>query len=390
MTARSGAHRHGRLPPGALAVTRHLLVHGPSSRRRLGAELRLSEASMSRLARTLKARGFVAENSDATRTLGRPRQILSAVPDALHIVGVKLTADAAYGAACDLFGTVLTTSRSALPRRVNGKVPAEATIRTITTLVNRLRQRVPSLDGVCVSIGGVVAPGRTTVQEGTFLGWHDVELALPLESALGVPVVLSNDVTALAREQLWFGAGRTHSSFGLITVGSGLGLGVVREGKVLEQLIDNGHLLQHAPIDPTGPTCTHGHHGCVAAYLNRDDIERRLARNLGRPITASAAIRDARFAGASWLVDAATALGHLVATLAGALQTERIVLAGEDVAPLTEVPAFWATIEDRIRPGPHETQHCALDLSIAPLTFTDWAHGAAVVGIQHVLGDLTP
>ena len=66
---------------------------------------------------------------------------------------------------------------------------------------------------------------------------------------------MSNDVTALAREQLWFGAGRTHSTFGLVTVGAGLGFGVVREGVVVEELIDNGHPLAHAPIDSTGPRC---------------------------------------------------------------------------------------------------------------------------------------
>ena len=96
-----------------------------------------------------------------------------------------------------------------------------------------------------MSVGGIVS--RREVRAGTFLGWHDIPLADRLETALGAPVVVTNDVTALAREQLWFGAGRTHSTFGVITVGAGLGFGVVREGRVVEQLIDDGHLVSHAP-----------------------------------------------------------------------------------------------------------------------------------------------
>jgi hypothetical protein len=45
-----------------------------------------------------------------------------------------------------------------------------------------------------------------------------------------------------------------------------------------------------------------------------------------------------------------------------------------------------ATITERLRPGPEETQRCELDVSTAPLTFTDWARGAAVTSVQRVLG----
>jgi hypothetical protein len=44
------------------------------------------------------------------------------------------------------------------------------------------------------------------------------------------------------------------------------------------------------------------------------------------------------------------------------------------------------TVADRLRPGPRETQRCSLEITVAPSTFQDWAQGAAVTGIQHVLG----
>jgi len=387
MSARSSAEP--ALSAGELAITRHLLVHGPASRGALGDLLQLSYASMSRLARGLVEGGIVAEDVEPVPGVGRPRQILSVVPGARHVVGCKLTGDTAYGVVCDMLGDVKATAQVALPpHQADSSVSVAGTVRAITQLVTRLARKVTSLNGIGVSLGGVVT-NRSIVREGTFLGWRDVDLATPLRERTGLPVVVTNDVTALAREQLWFGAGRTHSTFGVITVGAGLGFGVVREGVVVEELIDNGHLLAHAPLDSRGPRCRMGHTGCVAAYLNRDDIEHRASAAAGRRLVFDDIVR-ARAAGddaaTALLDDAARALGHLAATFAGALQTSRIVLAGEDVATIADSTATTDTVADRLRPGPDETQRCVLEISTAPLSFNDWARGAAVVAIQNVLG----
>jgi predicted NBD/HSP70 family sugar kinase len=377
------------LSAGELAITRHLLVHGPASRGALGDLLQLSYASMSRLARSLVEGGIVAEDVEPVPGVGRPRQILSVVPGARHVVGCKLTGKTAYGVVCDMLGDVRATARVTLPpHQADGSVPVAGAVKAITQLVAKLARKVTPLDGIGVSLGGVVT-NRSIVREGTFLGWRDVDLATPLRERTGLPVVVTNDVTALAREELWFGAGRTHSTFGVITVGAGLGFGVVREGVVVEELIDNGHLLAHAPLDSRGPRCRMGHAGCVAAYLNRDDIEHHASAAAGRRLILDDIVR-ARAAGddaaKALLDDAARALGHLAATFAGALQTSRIVLAGEDVAAIADSTAITEAVAYRLRPGPDETQRCVLEISTAPLSFNDWARGAAVVSIQNVLG----
>ena len=274
-----------QLSPVELAATRHLLTHGPSSRAGLGEVLQLSYASTSRLARSLVDEGLVAEDRALDAVVGRPRQILSAVPGARHVVGVKLTGQVAYAVACDMFGTVIAAANSPLPDpSSDGVVPTGRAVRVIVRLVRKLAKQLPSLDGVGLALGGLVVD-HSTVVEATFLGWHDIDLVDLIGTELAVPVTVSNDVAALAREQLWFGAGRTHSTFGVITVGAGLGFGLVREGRVVERLIDNGHLLAHSPIDGSGPRCTLGHSGCAAAFLNREDIEARASRRLRRRVT---------------------------------------------------------------------------------------------------------
>jgi predicted NBD/HSP70 family sugar kinase len=369
-------------------VTRQLLIHGPATRGDLGERLNLSYASMSRVARSLIGGGIASEDLEPATAIGRPRQILSAVPSARHVVGIKLTGDTAYGVVCDLFGEVHGTAKAGLPAAVDGVVPVSGTVKAIDQLTTRLARKVPSLDGIGISLGGVVAD-QSIVREGSFLGWTDVDLAGPVRERTRLPVIVTNDVAALAREQLWFGAGRTHSTFGVITVGAGIGVGVVREGVPVEQTIDNGHLLAHAPIDSSGPLCGLGHRGCVAAYLNREDLEAQASAAAGHPITMADLIA-ARAAGdpaATARLDAAArALGHLIATFAGGLQTNCVVLAGEDASVLADSVGLNEVIADRLRPGPREVQRFELTILTTPLSFTDWARGAAVTGTQYALG----
>jgi predicted NBD/HSP70 family sugar kinase len=362
------------LSPRALTVAQHLLRHGPSTRAALGEVLQLSDASMSRVARLLVEAGIVTEQAERLADVGRPRQILTAVPGSRHLAGVKLTGNTAYGVLCDLAGTVIGSVRLPLPARTRaGVVPVAATVKVIGRVVRHLG---PKVDGLGISLGGVVAE-RSIVREGPFLGWHDVDLGSRVGEHCDLPVVLSNDVVALAREQLWFGAGRTHTTFGVITVGAGLGFAVVREGQVVERLIDNGHLLAHAPVDSSGPVCRLGHHGCVASYLEREDVVARLGTDAGFDHLASL--------DPVWFEGAARALGHLIATVAGGLQTERIVLAGEDVGMLYASPVTAATLAERLRAAPGRVR---LEVSTEPLGFEDWARGAAVAGIQAILGGL--
>jgi hypothetical protein len=79
-------------------------------------------------------------------------------------------------------------------------------------------------------------------------------------------------------------------------------------------------------------------------------------------------------------------LGHVVATVAGAVQSTRVVLAGEDVDVIANSAVLRRVVAERVRPGSGETMRVELDLSTEPLTHTDWARGTAVVAIQHILG----
>src|SRR5919206_4118884 len=127
------------LSAGELAVTRHLLMHGPATRGDLGDRLNLSYASMSRVARALVTGGMASEALEPEPSVGRPRQILTAIPTARHVAGCKLTGDTAYGVVCDLFGNVKSTAESALPAPdADGTVPVAGTAKIVAQLASKL------------------------------------------------------------------------------------------------------------------------------------------------------------------------------------------------------------------------------------------------------------
>lgn len=387
-THESLPQRRRPLTSAELDVTKQLLMFGPASRSDLGSRLDVSPASMTRVTRSLIDDGIVSESDSVPTQFGRPARLIAANPHARFVLGCKLTATTAYTVVCDLMGEVVASNETPLPiRRGTESVPVE----TVTDLVCDAAERLMGgrqLDGAGLSLGGIVGADGEVVT-GLFLGWQGVDIAGPLRERLGVPVRVTNDVTALAREQLWFGAGRTHSTFALITVGAGIGFGLVRDGVVLDRLIDNGHLMGHSPIDSRAHHCTLGHRGCVSAYLDQVVLGQRASEAFGRPmayddIVAASHSGDRR--ARRILDDASMALAHLACTAAGALQTTRVVLAGEGVAPLAGTPAFNSVIAARLKDDTVNAAHFELTITTEPLTFVDWARGAAVTGIQYALG----
>ena len=333
-----------RLTPHALAVTRHLLTHGPASRGHLGRNLALSDASMSRAAQTLVRDGLVSETLDPRSSIGRPRQILAAVPDGA--TRRRREADRRQG-----------LRRRVRPVRRRAGLGRAAPARTGRPRGGARRGHAcaswrgwsrgsPSGCPPWTASASPWAAWSTTgpsYGRAASSGWRDVDLAGPLQEATGAPVVVTNDVTALAREQLWFGAGRTHSTFGLVTVGAGLGFGARPRGP-RGRAADR----QRAPARPRARRRRRTALQPRPPRVRRPPTSTATRSRPGWPrrgVTGSFAelIRDPAYADSPWLTEAARALGHLVATFAGALQTDRIVLAGEDVEPLLRLPRRWPT-----------------------------------------------
>lgn len=370
------------LSDSARELAREVLIHGPISRAELGRRLGLSPASLTRLSKPFLDRGLFVEAADAVQgAAGRPARPLDVRADAQRFIGVKITGDGVYGALTDLRAGALDAAERPLPGHGTAAV-----VGAIREVVRELTPASAAIAGIGVSIGGNVADGRT-VTRAPFLEWREVALADELETILGLPVTVENDVTALAVAQQWFGPVRGTPAFAVVTIGAGVGYGLVVHDRVVTTPDTGLGLAGHFPLDPNGPLCPAGHRGCSSAMLSTPGITGQLAVALGRTVSYEEAIRLAAQgdpAAVAVAEAAGRALGRMIAAVANLAMVDTVVLSGEGVGlwPVVETAARTALAAQR------DGEASPVRIHVDDAGFDAWARGAAAVAIQASLAAL--
>ncbi|WP_200301494.1 ROK family transcriptional regulator [Streptomyces adelaidensis] len=376
------------LSSGERAVAIEVLVHGPLSRTDLARRLGLSAGSLTRLTKPLIESGLLVESAEGA-TLpevrqGRPSQPLDIVAESRSFIGFKITDDMVYG--------VVTTLRSEIVARHDRPLDTHEPERVadlLAEMTGELARAHPSLAGIGIGVGGLVRR-RAVVGESPFLSWRDVPLAELVEERTGLPVVVENDVAALVEAETWFGAGRGLDRFVVLTIGAGIGYGLVLGGKRVPYAEEDRGFGRHWIADPSGPLTPEGERGSAVSMLSIPGIRYQVQAATGREVTyeeilAGAAEGDpmcVRVIG-----EAGRALGTLVAQISNFVMPRKILLAGEGVG-LMEVAG--EAVDEAIRAQRHPLA-APVRLETKVSDFHDWARGAAVLAIQVlVLGTAEP
>ena len=345
----------------------------------------LSPGSLTRLTKPMVESGLLVE-VDAGPTdarVGRPSQPLDLDPGAHHFVGIKLTGDTAIGVLTTLRAEVIASAERPLTDPTPSVV-AELVLELTDDLAVQVPGRTP-ITGLGVSLGGRVA-NQSEVRWGPYLNWVDVPFGEILATHTSVPIVIANDLTSLTEATHWFGAGRNSDRFVLLTIGAGVGYGLVVHDRTVDSPDVTIGLIGHHPLIPDGPRCDRGHHGCALSLLTVSAITEQVSTALGRAVDYDEALELAAKGDpqASVVINrAGRALGKLIAASANFTMPDLVVLGGEGVR-LAEVA------HDELLAALHADRHpsaAELPMVLQPADFSEWARGAAVVAIQtFVLG----
>lgn len=157
----------------------------------------------------------------------------------------------------------------------------EAIEDAIVDLVNKLRTDHP-VEAVGVGAAGYVDRSRSKVLLAPNLAWRDIDLRAELEPRLDVPVLIENDANAAAWGEFTYGAGHDVDDLLLVTVGTGIGGGVVLDGQLYRGAFGVAGEVGHLRVVRDGQLCGCGKHGCFEQYAS-----------------GSALVRNARAAAAS-------------------------------------------------------------------------------------------
>lgn len=360
-----------------------VLRHGPLPRAELARRLGLSAGSLTRLTRPLVDAGLLVEGpSDVHSRTGRPSLPLDVQPASRRFVGVKITGDALFAVVTDLRSTVLAEHQVALPAR-----GPDAVVAAVVDVVARLRTDHPDIAGLGIGVGGHVV-GRRDVTRAPFLGWTGtVPLGGRLRTATGLPIVVENDVRALTVAEHWFGAGRGLRSLAVVTVGVGVGCGIVVHDRLVGGTRGAAGAVGHRMVGG-GAVCAQGHRGCATAMLTSGAMCGAVAQALGRPVTYEQVLALARAgepAAGRVVDDAAQALGRLVADITAVVDPALVVLTGDGIGLVEVARAQLDAALSTAPEGGHPGAPC-VPVQVRPFPFTEWARGAAAVAVQaHVL-----
>jgi predicted NBD/HSP70 family sugar kinase len=304
----------------------------PISRAEISHETALQRSTVSLIVEDLKNQGLVYE-IEGESTGGRPPTLLKLRAAGCTAIGVDIGTARTTVATGDLVGRVLR--REVFPTDSD----REKTFRLITDCIQEFIKSEPTIEGVGISVPGLVDAETGTALFIPHFKWRDWAIADELRSVTGVPVSVDNDANAAALAELWLGRPeiRDVRDFILVLVEEGLGTGIIFDGQVYHGMEGGAGEFGHMTIGRGAPvSCAAGSEECWEAFASeRAALARYAAKSEnahGRKITFDQLIDNA-FNGDSAakesLVETAHYLGLGISNLTKGLSPEAVIVAGQ-------------------------------------------------------------
>ncbi|HLG31949.1 MAG TPA: ROK family protein [Ignavibacteriaceae bacterium] len=145
-----------------------------------------------------------------------------------------------------------------------------------TTFQNKIR-----IEGIGIGCPGVVTPGKGIVEHPpNFPGWSKINVGKIIHNEFRKKVFVENDANAAAIGELTFGSGKKFKSFVMITLGTGVGGGIVMNKKIYHGDFGAAGEIGHISIDYNGPKCNCGSYGCIETYAGNHYLRERVRNEL--------------------------------------------------------------------------------------------------------------
>lgn len=361
------------------AILRLIGAAGPIARNRIADTLSLSPATVTSVTRELLELGVIRVADRAPSRGGRPALLLELVHGAATAFGVKIAPDHLVGVRVDLDARVLESFETPF-----SAAAPDAVDRLGDVLAGWLEATPGSapLLGVGLGLPGIV-DARSRLVNSPMFGWRDLPLNRILQRRLRVPVLADNDVNTLAVSERLYGRGREVEHFVTVTIGRGVGLGIVAGGDVYHGFGGGAGEFGHVSAVDDGPVCSCGKRGCLEAVVADPALvaEARSAGLLSKRqgIESLRALADAGDSAAvAIFARAGGVLGRAVAGLVNVLSPELVLVSGEGTQAWRHMVAeFDRVLRTSIFPPLR-----GVTVEVDPWDDVKWAIGAAALVLR--------
>jgi predicted NBD/HSP70 family sugar kinase len=371
------------------AINRSLILNtiktnGLIDRAEISRMVGLSPATVTAIAQELLDGNLIVEKEPGDSRGGRRPILLAINPSGGNVIGIKVMGDHLVGALVDLEATVLM--RAAIPFAAG---TPEQLVEAVSELVSRLIETggvsPQKLIGIGVGLPGIIDAQKGILRQTPFFNWQNLPIREMLSKKLEQSVYIDNDVNTLTLAEKLFGAGQGKQQFLVLTIGRGIGLGIVINGQLYHGVGGGAGEFGHTLISPNGPRCDCGKSGCLEAYIG----EKGLLQSASSFLPAEAANIDSLVHLASIgnpeavhiLSDAGAMLGRAVSNLVNTLNPECLIISGEGIR---YGDVFFDAMRSSLNQYATSSMLQDLTVRIDPLGDDAWARGAASLALDQL------
>lgn len=353
---------------------------GPTTRTAISQITGLELSTITNIVSHLLEEDLVREVGEGKSSGGRRPILLDLNYNYGNTIGIKIEVERVLIGLTRLDGEVVSKVEKGFPR---GSKVAEI-IELIKRGIDELKPDTGGkLLGIGIGVSGFTDHSEGMVTYSPILNWRNVKLAEPLESYYQIPVFVNNDVNAFTLAEKWYGRGRDYANFICVTVGEGIGAGIVIEGKLYEGATGGAGELGHTCIQRDGPRCRCGERGCLET-LASDVFLRREGKGIFADPSPEAILKAARkgdIKAKSIFERMGRNLGIGLRNVVNLLNPEAIILGGER---LNALEFFAPALEEEVRKHSFPEEASELQILPAELGEEGWIIGAATLAIREL------
>ena len=263
---------------------------------------------------------------------GRPAVQLVLRDSPLAVVGIDFGHSHVQVAVAGIAHNVIAERRCDLDVNHHAREALDAAARMVGEVLEEAKTDRKHVIGAGLGIPGPVDRVRGTAGSATILpGWTGLLIGREMQERLGVPVDIENDANLGALAELTWGAGRDCSNFAYVKAATGIGAGLVIEGRLLHGASGTAGEIGHTTLDESGPLCYCGNRGCLETVASGPAII-QLVGLLDGAVPTLARIVELAVGGdlrcRRAISDAGRQIGVAVAGLCNLTNPERVIIGG--------------------------------------------------------------
>ncbi|WP_028783938.1 ROK family transcriptional regulator [Thalassobacillus devorans] len=325
----------------------------PISRAQIAKETKLTPPTVSSIVRELMEEGLVRESKLGESNGGRKPTMLHINSQAFYVIGVDAGPEAVDCVLTDLTGQIFEQSSYAIPKPLTNEKFLSILKESIGAIIDTTDVIQQKIIGIGIAMHGVVQVDSGISLIAPNLDLKDIPIKKTLEETFHLTVKVENDARAMALGESWFGGNSDVDSMVAVNFGTGVGAGVILNGKLYHGAQDIAGELGHMTIDLHGQKCECGNFGCLQTFVSGEAIEARfkkqfsLREKLSGEEIYELAKGDNREA-IQFLNDTGKTIGIGLTNLIHLLNPNRIVLGGGVMKSKEFLyPEICSTIKER-------------------------------------------